>query len=479
VIQPAVTIGGVISSDRTAIKVGSSKLVVDGTDDTLCRKAEFSLSPGKVKARALVKLVEWSRQVYNGAIQHRRDAWHIRKVSISRFDQFNEVPLLREVCPEMARFGHRPVRGAISRADEAFAAFFRRVGDGQTPGYPRFKSSQRFRTAFFDDPSNWQLRNVGTGGAGRPALYVKGVGEIALSRKAVSQLRRLMERGGEPRTLTITRTKSGAWRASVGFRGVAAKPLANKDQVGGVDRGVWVTAALPDGTLVRCPEFLRQARGQIAELQRQRETYPKFSPEWKKCNRAIAKAYAKAHHQSENWARHAAIDIVARYGVICLEDLKLVTMTKSAKGTMRAPGKGVAAKKGLNRSLQDAALGRLSFWICAKAEEAGRRVWKVNPSNTSRECAACGHTEAANRHRSRFSCTRCSHTEHADVNAAQVIAARGQAADTRWKASGSPLLSRPVPRNRRRRAPNRVSADLGTDTATKYGAGSAPHASVA
>ena len=97
---------------------------------------------------------------------------------------------------------------------------------------------------------------------------------------------------------------------------------------------------------------------------------------------------------------------------------------------MAAPGKGVAQKKGLNRSLQDAALGRLAYWICVKAEEAGRRVWKVDPRNSSRQCAPCGHTEAANRRRSRFSCRSCGHAAHADVNAAQVLAARGQAADS-------------------------------------------------
>jgi putative transposase len=479
VIHPAGTIGGVISSNRTALKMGSSKLIVDGTDETLCRKTEFSLVPGRAKARALVKLGNWSREVYNGALQHRRDAWHLKKVAISRFDQFNDVPSLREVCLEVARFGIQPARGAISRADEAFAAFFRRVGDGETPGYPRFKSPRRFRTVFYDEPANWQLRHLETEGGFRPALHVLGVGDIPLSRKAVSQLRRLIDRGGEPRTLTITKTKSGAWRASVGFRGVKAKPLEESDEVGGVDRGIWVTAALPDGTLVRCPGFLRQARTKIAVLSRERETFLKFSPDWRKRNKAIAKAYRKAHHQSENWARHAANDIVARYGVISLEDLQLINMTKSARGTVQSPGKGVAAKKGLNRSLQDVALGRLSFWICVKAEEAGRRVWKVNPSSSSRECAACGHTEAANRFRTRFSCIKCSHTEHADVNAAQVIAARGQAADARWRASGSPLLERPVPRNRRRKSASSPPGDRGDAEAMQYGAGSAPHASVA
>jgi transposase len=149
---------------------------------------------------------------------------------------------------------------------------------------------------------------------------------------------------------------------------------------------------------------------------------------------------------------------------------------RSAKGTVASPGKGVAQKKGLNRSLTDAALGRLAFWICVKAEEAGRRVWNVDPRNSSRQCAPCGHTEAANRRRSRFTCLSCGHAEHADVNAAQVLTARGQAADTRWKEAGSPLLTRPVPRSRRRKpAPDQ----LGDAAEVQSGAGSAPYAAVA
>jgi putative transposase len=206
---------------------------------------------------------------------------------------------------------------------------------------------------------------------------------------------------------------------------------------------------------------LRQARREIAALSRERERHPKFSPEWKRANKAMAKAYRTAHHRSENWARHCAIEIVAAYGVISLEDLSLPNMTKSAKGTVASPGKAVAQKKGLNRSLTDAALGRLAFWICVKAEEAGRRVWRVDPRNSSRECAPCGHTEAANRKRSRFLCLRCRHSEHADVNADQVLTARGQAADTRWKEAGSPLLTRPVARSRRRKSTSSVPDQLG------------------
>ena len=464
--HPYPTIGTVIASDQQALRVGSAKLIVDGTDTALLRKAEIALRPSRVRARLLTQLLQLSRDIYNGALQHRRDAWQTTRnspapTSISRFDQFNQVKDLKEVCPAIGRFGITPVRGAISRVDEAFGAFFRRVRNGETPGYPRFKSRARFRTIFYDTPTGWHLRGVTPcpprkegrpAKALPPALYVQGVGEIPLGQGAVRQLRRLIARGGEPRTLTITRSRSGAWRASVGFRGVALKPLPETSDIGGVDRGIWVTAALPDGTLLRCPPFLKGARAQIAELQRQREHYEKFSPQWKRINKAVAKAYAKAHRRSENWARHCAIEIVARYGVICIEDLQLAAMTRSAKGTTKSPGKRVAQKKGLNRSLQDAALARLAYWICVKAEEATRRVWKVNPKDSSRECIACGHTEAANRCRARFTCTRCGHQAHADVNAAQVITARGHVAETSWRAAGCPVAKRSLPRNRRRQA---------------------------
>jgi hypothetical protein len=122
-------------------------------------------------------LLQFSHDIYNGALQQRRDAWHVtrnspRPTSISRFDQFNEVKELKEVCPAIGRFGITPVRGAISRVDEAFGAFFRRVKNGETPGYPRFKSRARFRTVFYDTPKGWRLRGITPGPPrkdGRPA----------------------------------------------------------------------------------------------------------------------------------------------------------------------------------------------------------------------------------------------------------------------------------------------------------------------
>jgi putative transposase len=435
----------VIASDRQAVKVGTALLVVDGTDQVMCRKVEFSLRPSRGQKHALEHgLLPLSVDSYNASLQHRRDAWRRAKVTVTSFEQFGEIKDIgADLRPDIARFGVQPVRSAIRRVDEAMSAFFRRAKDGQTPGYPRFKSRRRFRTVFYDEPVSWALRLHGS----RPFLRVQGIGEMVLSNSAVRQLRRLADRGGEARTLTITKTHGG-WRATVGFRHVATKHLEPSAEIGGVDRGITVTAALPDGTLLEMPKFLKQARYFIAELQRQRDGHEKFSPAWNGVNRKIAKAYRKARHQTGNWARHTAREIVGRYGVIALERLDLKNMTASAKGTVANPGRNVKAKSGLNRSLRDNALGRLAFWICVKAEEAGRRVWKVKAANSSRQCAACGHTHAANRKGTRFWCKACGYRAHADVNAS---GAYGQRRNSRrtvarlWQPPQPPSQTQTIP----------------------------------
>ncbi|MFF5107725.1 zinc ribbon domain-containing protein [Streptosporangium sp. NPDC000509] len=62
------------------------------------------------------------------------------------------------------------------------------------------------------------------------------------------------------------------------------------------------------------------------------------------------------------------------------------------------------------------------------AESAGRELIAVNPANTSRTCARCGHCVKDNRvSQAEFHCQRCAHVAHADVNAATNILRAGLA----------------------------------------------------
>jgi putative transposase len=454
--------------------------VVDGRDTTITRKALLSISPSPRQERELHACLDATREVYNAALQHRRDTWdHAKRWHwqtpeamkelgrVGLFDQFTELTGIREVRPDLFAWGLQPVRGALRRLDEAYTAFFKRVKNGDTPGHPRFKGWGRFNTIMWDEPSGWKLD------LDRRTVRVMGVGDIRLPKGSVRQLRRLEARGGVPRTLTVTRRRAGGtktrprwvWRATVGFRGVTVEtstPTAGVDSLVGADRGIKVTLATAQATLDdavaelhRMPRWMAEARDRIILLQASRSGRTKYSRSWRQANRAVAREHRKVAAQADNWAREVAGRLVAHHGVIVVENLDLASMTRSAKGTVEEPGKNVSAKQGLNRSLQDAALGRLAKWICVKAESAGRRVWLVPAPNTSRRCFSCGHIAKANRpFQAEFACTSCGHQANADVNAARNIARLGHQAEQAWAAAGTPSLTRPKPRLRRRKTDN-------------------------
>lgn len=85
-------------------------------------------------------------------------------------------------------------------------------------------------------------------------------------------------------------------------------------------------------------------------------------------------------------------------------------------------------RKGQRAKMGGWAFQQLRAFVTYKAQLSGVPVVLVDPRNTSRTCASCGHCEKANRKsQSEFLCRACGHTAHADLNAAQNIATRGAA----------------------------------------------------
>jgi putative transposase len=96
-------------------------------------------------------------------------------------------------------------------------------------------------------------------------------------------------------------------------------------------------------------------------------------------------------------------------------------MTRSAKGTVEDPGRGVRQKAGLNRGILRSGWGLL---VRRLQDKAPGRVEKINPAFTSQRCSACGQVDAKSREsQAVFKCTACGYACHADVNAARNIAA--------------------------------------------------------
>ena len=91
-------------------------------------------------------------ELYNAALQERRDAYRINHLSINYKAQANQLPEIKKDRPEFAQIHSQVIQDALKRLDSAFDGFFRRVKEGQKPGYPRFRS--RFRYDSFRYPQS-------------------------------------------------------------------------------------------------------------------------------------------------------------------------------------------------------------------------------------------------------------------------------------------------------------------------------------
>lgn len=97
-------------------------------------------------------------------------------------------------------------------------------------------------------------------------------------------------------------------------------------------------------------------------------------------------------------------------------------MTASAKGTVEAPGRRVAQKSGLNRSILAQGWSIFADQLEYKLEAAGGRLIYVPAAYTSQTCADCGVVDARSRKsQAVFECVACGHADHADTNAARNI----------------------------------------------------------
>ena len=109
------------------------------------RKTTYRLYPTPKQAIALDALLRSHQQLYNAALEERISAWSKAGKSIGYADQCKSLTVLRRDLPEWADAANcSSQQMTLRRLDKAFAAFFRRVKAGQTPGFPRFKSLGRF-----------------------------------------------------------------------------------------------------------------------------------------------------------------------------------------------------------------------------------------------------------------------------------------------------------------------------------------------
>jgi putative transposase len=371
--------------------------------------------PTRPQEGRAVRLLADHCDLYNAALAERREAWRMRKVRVIYGDQSAQLKEIRAADPDgQGRHSFTAQQQTLRRLNAVFAAYFRRARDlqrrGRRVGYPRFKPYQRFDQVLFvaGDGARWEAAD---GDRWAHASFQ------AVGRVKVGQHRPVV---GRVKTLQLKR-EGRRWYVIV-VTDIQPVPLPTTGRAIGVDVGVARFLTTSDGEVVANPRFLDAAQERIADLQRRKARARPGSGNRRRLRRSLAKEWRKVRNQRRDFHHKTARALVDNCDTIALEQLRVAAMTATAAGTVEHPGRNVAAKAGLNRSILDAGWTQFTSILVAKAESAGRRVVLVHPANTSMDCHICG--ARGTRHRQDTVVCPVHGELDADLNGARNIAAR-------------------------------------------------------
>jgi putative transposase len=386
------------------------------------RSYKFLLRPTRRQEAALVACLEDTRQLYNAALEERREAWRKDRHRVTFYSQDAQLKEIRADDPERyGRWSFTCERAAVRRLDRAFQAFFRRVKAGEKPGYPRFKGRGWWDSVEWPSGNGARWDSVPHPTVTR--VYLQGVGHVR-----VHQYRAIQ---GQVKTITAKR-EEGRWYVILSCGDVPAEPLKPTGTTIGIDMGVTSFLTTSDGTHVHNPRHLAASAGRLATAQRDLARKRRGSNRRKRAVAKVARLHRKVRCQRLDHTHKAALALVRAHDLIAHEKLQVANMTRRPRPRPDGNGghrsNGAAAKAGLNKSILDAGWGVFLRILSAKAESAGRQVIAVDPRHTSQRCAQCGHTAAGNRvTQAEFRCLACGYQAHADVNAARNILRAGLA----------------------------------------------------
>jgi putative transposase len=359
------------------------------------RSHKLRAYPTRPQQGRAVRLLADHCDLYNAALQERRDAWRMQRVSVSYGDQSAQLREIRAADPHgQGRHSFTAQQQTLRRLNSVFAAYFRRVrkaeqanqrarSKGEKPkeprvGYPRFKPRQRFDQVLFvaGDGARWEPADDGR--------WAHATFQ-AVGRVKVRQHRTVV---GRVKTLQLKR-EHRRWYVIV-VTDAEVAPLPPTSRSVGIDVGVARFLTTSDDQVVANPRFLDAAQQRIADLQRRKERARPGSGNRRRLRRQLAREWRKVRNRRRDFHHKTARGLVDSCDVLALEALRVDAMTASASGTVEQPGTNVAAKRGLNRSILDAGWAHFTSILTAKAESAGRRVVRVDPSYTSVTCHTCG-----------------------------------------------------------------------------------------
>ena len=372
----------------------------------LYKAFKFELIPNGEQIRRFKQFCGCSRFVFNRALAHQNEQY--QKDNNAKFSYYKLTSLLPEwkkELPWLKDCNAQVLQLSLKDLESAFKNFFAKRSD-----FPKFKHKGEKDSFRFPQGCKLEQHNN--------RIYLPKIGWVRYrnSRNVVGQIK----------NVTVSQ-KCGKWYVSIQTEFEMETPNPKGGEIG-IDMGIIRFATLSNGEYFEPLNAFKTYRGKLAKLQKRLKNKVKGSNNWLKLKAKIARLHHRIANTRKDFLHKISNKISKNHAIVYVEDLQVSNMTKSARGTVEAPGKNVRQKSGLNRAILDQAWYGFRRQLEYKLAWNGGFLIAVPPQNTSRTCPCCGHTAKENRQtQANFECVECGYIENADVVGAINVIQRGQA----------------------------------------------------
>jgi len=309
--------------------------------------------------------------------------------------------------PWLADAPTHPLQQTLKDLDHAYANFF-----AKRAAFPRFKKKGQHDSFRYPDPKQIKLD--------------QGNNRIFLPKLGWLRYRNSRDVLGAVKNVTVS-CSAGKWFMSIQTEREVEQPIPNGGAVG-IDMGITRFATLSDGTFYAPLNSFMRHEIALRKAQQSMSRKTKFSNNWKRAKARVQRIHARIGNARRDYLHKATTTISQNHAMVCIEDLQVRNMSKSAAGNTEQPGKNIRAKSGLNKSILDQGWFEFRRQLDYKLTWIGGHLIAVPPQNTSRTCPTCGHVSADNRKtQAQFRCATCGFEENADVVGAINILRAGHA----------------------------------------------------
>ena len=350
---------------------------------------KYRLYPNKSQKEYFSKCFGCVRFFYNKSLSDMTEYHNTHKgfKNITPATYKSEYPFLKEV-DSLAL-----ANGQLNR-NSAYKAFFR--GQNKFPKYKSKKNDQSYTT-------NNQKGSIRLSDNNR---------YISIPKCKRIRIKKHRDFSGVIKSATISKSTDDKYYISILVE-TEIKPLERTDKTIGLDLGVKDLVITSNGLKYKNHKYLAKSEKKLAREQRKLSHMVKGSSNRSKQRIKIAKIYKHINNQRNDYLHKLSKHIIDENQIICVEDLKVMNMTKENK---------------FNKELLDSSMSRLLTMLTYKASWYGRTIIKV-PSNypSSQLCSSCGNKNSITKNLSvrTWTCPYCQSKHDRDINASINILRKG------------------------------------------------------